>query len=262
MRHVVPILLVLLAALPASAEDRVVLDSLETVKEALADRDAAVRLAAARAAAGLQDHALTSPLVKLLKDDEGPVREAAIEALAGRVAEKERKAAAKGLAARIAPLARDEVARDELLLVVGALHDLAQPTTIKALMDVGVNDDRQIVKARAMAVANVPHADAIDALLKLGSKGRRHTGWIGIARDALTYATGVRMRGDADQWLQWWRDAKDGFSFEAAAKRRADERDAQARKAARKEEQRRKAEEKRRKREERRREKDGEDEGS
>ena len=40
------------------------------------------------------------------------------------------------------------------------------------------------------------------------------------------------------------------------------ERDAQARKAARKEEQRRKAEEKRRKREERRREKDGEDEGS
>lgn len=252
--------LVALTTPAARAEDRVVLDSPEAVKRALGDRDAAVRLAAARAAATLQDHVLTSPLVKLLKDKEQPVREAAIEALAGRVEKREKKSAALGLAARIGPLEDDEQARDELLLVIQALHDLAQEATIKTLVDVGVNDDPEIVKARAMAVANVPCEEAIDRLLQLGSKGRRHVGWVGIARDALRYATGVQLKGDADVWRQWWRDAKDAFSFEAAAKRRAEEREAKRTKAQRAEEKRRRQEEKRRQRGEGKRDGEGDDE--
>ena len=260
-------LLVALIAPATLAEDRVVLDSPEAVKKAMGSRDAAVRLAAARTAAGLQDHLITAPLVKLLKDKERPVREAAIEALAGRVEKRERKSAANGLAARIAPLAKDEQAKDELLLVIQALHDLAQPTTIKTLMDVTVNDEQEIVRARAMAVANIPDAEAIERLLQLGSKGRRHTNWQRIARDALRYATGVQLRGDADAWRQWWRENKGHFSFEAAAKRRADERDEKQRKAERAEEKRRKQEEKRRERGERKRGKGGgkngeEEEGS
>ncbi len=246
----------------AGAEERVVLDSPAAVKKALRHRDAAVRLAAARAAAGFQDHLLTTPLIKLLEDKELPVREAAVEALAGREAKRDRKSAAVGLAARIAPLEKDESSKAELLLVVQALHDLAEESTIKALLDVDVNDDREIVKARALAVANVPSAEAIERLLQLGSQGRRRTGWVAIARDALRYATGAQVKGGADAWRQWWRDAEADFSFEAAAKRRADKREAKRRKAERTEEARRKQEEKRRQREERKRRREEEqDEG-
>ena len=250
---VLALLAILILAPSAAAEDRVVLDSPEAVKRAMGDRDASVRLAAARTAAGLQDHLITAPLVKLLKDKELVVREAAIEALAGRTEKRERKSAATGLAARIAPLAKEETTKDELLLVIQALHDLAQPTTIKTLMDVTVNDDREVVRARAMAVANIPDKEAIERLLQLGSKGRRHTNWVRISRDALRYATGVQLKGDADAWRQWWRETEDHFSVEAAAKRRADEREAKRRKAERSEEKRAEQAEKRREREERKR---------
>jgi len=243
------VLLVLLPCVPLRADDEpgtVSFDSPEDVKRAMADPDAAVRLAAARAAADLQDGLLTAPLVRLLKDKELPVRRAAVAALAGRVEEKERKEAAAGLAARLAPLGKREEDKEEMLEVVSALHDLAQPSTIKALVDVTVNDDRDVVRARAMAVANVPCADAIERLIQLGSKGRRHLGWGDLLRDALQYATGVRLKGDADAWREWWRDAQDGFDFQAAAKRRAEEREAKRRKAERQEEQRRKREERRR----------------
>lgn len=259
MARLLLVLLVVGFLAPAAlAEDRVVLDSPEAVKKAMGNRDASVRLAAARAAAGLQDRIITSPLVKLLKDKELPVREAAIEALRGRVEKRDRRSAASGLAARIKPLLADEASKDELLLVIQALHDLAQETTVKALMDVSVNDDPEIVKARAMAVANVPSEEAIERLLQLGSKGRRHTQWVQIARASLRYATGVQLRGDADQWRQWWRDAKDDFSFEAAAKQRADEREEKQRKAERQAKKREESEEKRRKREERKRRRDEE----
>ena len=140
-------------------------------------RDAAVRLAAARAAAGVQDKLLVAPLVRLLRDKERPVRSAAVEALAGRVDEKQRRSAALGLAPRLGPLAKDPEDLAELLELVQALHDLAQPVTIKALLDVTVNDDPKAVKARAMAVANVPCAEAIDEPLieRLGKLGRRGT---------------------------------------------------------------------------------------
>jgi len=254
-------LLALLLPSPALAEeeDRVVLDSPEAVKKAMGHRDAGVRLAAARAAAGLQDRLITAPLVKLLKDKEWVVREAAIQSLSGRVEKRDRRSAAAGLAARLGPLGKNEQAKEEMLAVIQALHDLAQPTTIKALMDVTVNDDGEIVRARAMAVANVPDAEAIERLLQLGSKGRRHTNWQRIARDALHYATGVQLRGDADAWRQWWRDAKADFSFEAAARRRAEEREAKRRKAERAEEQRRKREERGERRRGRGEDKDGEE---
>ena len=81
----VPLLaLAVLCPVSVRAEDEtaaeVVLDSPEAVKKAMAHREAPVRLAAARAAAGLQDRLLTAPLVKLLKDKELVVRQAAIEA--------------------------------------------------------------------------------------------------------------------------------------------------------------------------------------
>ena len=236
--------------LPAGAwagDDLPDLTTVEGVKKALGSDDGSVRLAAARAAFSMQDKKLTAPLVKLAKDDELPIREAAIDALVAREDKKERKAAAKGLAALLKPLTREpsgeDIAREDLL--VPALHDLAQPIGIKKLLDVHTLSPAEQVKARLKAVANVPSKEAIEALIAFGSRGRRGGGHRGHAAQALQYATGLRIGNDPDKWREWWRDNEKTFDLQAAYAARRENEQARADKQAR-------AEEKRKKREERR----------
>ncbi|MFV1959555.1 MAG: hypothetical protein ACC662_09110, partial [Planctomycetota bacterium] len=149
------LLLVLAIVLPVAArageEEAPDLTSPAAIRKALGNRDPAVRLQAAQAASGVQDHLLTAPLVSRLSDRERAVRMAAILALRSRTAEKERKAAALGLARRLPTYLKEGADVEEHLAVIQALHDLAQTATIKALLDVPVTAGRRIMKARGMA---------------------------------------------------------------------------------------------------------------
>lgn len=238
------------AAVPARAdEEPAPPPDADAVVEGLKSDEDAARLAAAEQALGVADDAVTRPLVRLLTDDRFEIRAAAVRALGARSAEKAKKEAAKALCARIPKLSRNAVDEGELALVVQALHDLAQPSSVGPLLeDVEDSATEDLYRARVMAVANVPHADAIEALINhLARRGRGK--WGGMKRcviEALRDATGEKLGADPDAWRAWWRDAKRTFDFEAAAQRRADaHREAEER------------DERRRDSKERRRKKDG-----
>jgi len=201
--------------------------AVETLKKTLADRDPAQRYQAAQAALLVTEPGIAPQLIHLLKDDEPRIVEAAVAALVTRADPGERREAARALAARLKPLPRepDEVdeAREELL--VPALHDLAQVVSIKALLDIHMEAPPALIRARLMAVGNVPAADAIEALIAYGARRRRGEGHGRAMRDALKYATGTDQGADPDRWRAWWRDAAADFDFEAAAARRKEQRE-------------------------------------
>ena len=206
-----------------------------------------IRVKALEAAATVQHDSLLRPLAKLLADGELSVREGAIRALAARESSSARKKASSSLAARLPRLAKDAAAVDELLLVVEALGTLAQPSAVKPLLDhITLDTDIEIVRARFMAVAEIPDKKAIEGLIDFLAKGRR--GGAGpqreAARKALQYATGAnperdnRKAGrDADRWRAWWRENERDFDFAAVKAAREEEAAAQAAKAERKREQ-------------------------
>jgi len=182
-----------------------------------------------------QDSALTAPITRLLKSKNPAVRYGAIETLATRSVESEQKKAARSLAARLKPLADKEDNREELLKVISALHDLAQPSTIKALLDSKNEEDREVRQARAMAVANVPTKEAIERLIQYGYKDRKGAGRTrDIATKALAYATGARVKGSIEGWRKWWSDNKKDYDPFVAADARAEKRAANAAREARK----------------------------
>jgi len=193
----------------------------------LASDDANVVIDACREAAASEEPALTAPLLKLLRNDNPAVRTAAIEALALRKPAEEKKKAAQALAQRVGPLAAKEETKEECLLVVNALHDLAQPIALKALLDgIGPDDDRDVAKARMHAAANAPSKDAIEELIHLGSAGRRGGAQWRVAAviDALRYATQEKVEGGIEKWRQWWNENKKSFDVDVAANKRADAR--------------------------------------
>lgn len=212
---------------PASAEDPSA-PAEDPVAEVLAglksDQDPE-RLAAAERALEIDDDAVTKPLVHLLTDERFEIRSAAARALGARSTEKGRKEAARALCARLPRLAKGDVEAGEARIVVDALHDLAQPSSVKPLLDdVEDSASEELFRARVMAVANVPHADAVDDLIQLlASRGRGR--WSGLKRcvvEALRDATGENLGADPDAWRAWWKDARKSFDFDAAARRRTE----------------------------------------
>lgn len=235
-------LAVLGAALPSRAEDRAEDEKKKLEAEArelagrLASKDAEVLYEAIKEAARNQHALLTDPLIKLLRDKRPEIRLAAVAALGTRFDPTARRKAAKALAARLRRLSRKERDADELMKSIESLRDLAQPVSIKALLsDIDRNTDGKIVRARVMAVANVPHADAVDALIAFAAKSRRMANRGRVVRDALVYATGERVRGDVDAWRSWWKENRKNFDFQAVKARREEaEQKAAARKQNRK----------------------------
>lgn len=223
MRTLALLLLACTAALADEARERA-----DEVARRLASTDREELLAALHEAAEHPHAALVPALAKLLRDADYAVREPAIEALARQKDEEGRKAAAKALAARLGPLTGKEEVQPELLKVIVALHDLAQPVSVKPLLD-GIPHDEEgkVVGARLLAVANVPHRDAIEALLKFGSgsgKRRGGDGRGGLAATALQYATASKERRRIEEWRRWWSENGKDFDFVAAAEKRAEQR--------------------------------------
>jgi len=186
------------------------------------------RLAAAEAAKDDADDTLITPLAKLLTDDLYAIRKAAVLALAARTSESGRKKASQVLVRRIRPLGKSAYEQGELIRVLEALHDLAHTVAIEPLLDdIGVDTPEDVVRARLTAVANIPHADAIEGLIGLAARGGRKS--MGrqrrLATQALAYATGERLGNDPDTWRAWWKENRRTFDFEAAAAAREESRE-------------------------------------
>lgn len=213
----------LLAAL-AFADD-VAREEAAALARRLASKDVDVQTEAVREAAQNQHSSLTSPLIKLLKSREDVVRLAAIEALGLRKETSEKKRASKALCARIKPLEDKPERGDELQKIVEALHDLAQTNAIRPLMDIPVNSDAELARARLHAAANIPSKEVIDRLLQYASSGRRNRNarWK-HAGAAIRYATQEQVKGGVREWRQWWKDNKAKFDVDHAANLRAEQR--------------------------------------
>lgn len=193
------------------------------IVEAMKSKERAQRLAAAEQARGVQDDKLLAPLVALLDDDDLTVRHTAIEALGARASADARKRAAAALGPHLSKAAKSPELEIELIATARAVGALAQPSSLDALMsDMSIDTSPDVVRARLSAVANLPCAEAVDALIQcLAKQGRGRGGPQGQAcRQALKEATGEDFGADADRWRAWWRDAKKTFDFEAAARRR------------------------------------------
>jgi HEAT repeat protein len=195
----------------------------------------ATRLAATEEATGVEAEELLAPLLRLLKDENRLVRQAAAKALGARASGEGSKKAAKSLAERLKPLSREPEDQEELLVVVQALHDLAQPSSVKALLDdLELETDEDVVEARGSAAANAPCREAVEGLIDLMSRHHRRGRSAPYAK-ALAYATGEKLGGDPDRWRAWWREHADSFDFEAAAAARAKARAEEAERARRRE---------------------------
>jgi hypothetical protein len=191
--------------------------------ELMKSKDKAERLDAATKAKDDPSDLLTSPLTALLDDEELAVRTAAIDALAARSTLEAKRKAASALGARLSKLAKHADAQSELIAAIEALGTLGQPSTVSTLLaDIALDTPLDVVRARLMAVANAPCAEAIDGLITfLAKQGRGQMGQERQAcRAALKSATGQDLGGDPDAWRAWWKDAKKDFDFDAAARRR------------------------------------------
>lgn len=208
---------------PLSVEDQA-----DLLVDMMKSKDSEVRLKAAKDALENTTPVLTSPLIKLLKDDAALVRYAAVEALGARTDKDGKKKAASALAARIDKLEKAKGGHDELMLSLAALRDLAQKGPMKGLMK-GIKNDSNldVAEGRLYAVAAVPSKDAVELLIQFLAKGSRRDrpGQKGAAAKALRWATGAPERGlgaDPDRWRQWWKDNEKDFDFEAIQAARAE----------------------------------------
>ncbi len=225
----------------------------KNVVKDLRDRDRGVKLLAIAECAEFPDSTIGVQLTKMLKDKDFEVRMAVVDALSKRKSDADRKRAAQALSARLKPLAGKLQTAEEYEAVIDALGKLAQPLSIKSLLDMTIEEERSTALARLMAVAEIPHKDAIDALIQFGSKGRNRG--TNNQRDstvkALRRATGQKFNRDMDKWRAWWRENRDTFDFKMMKEERAAEAEAAAEREARQAEKRRKRAEKRKKRGER-----------
>ena len=187
-----------------------------------------MRRTAAEEAAAEHDPRVSAALVKAATDGDRGVRLAVAAALGARTVEAARKDAATALLSRIDRLVQYADMQDELVQVLGALHDLALPSTVAPIAN-GIDLTRRepaILEARLRAIANVPAGEAVTELISLLAKGGRagNAWWKRFVRDALVYATGEKFGPDPDAWRAWWKEKEKTFDHAAAAARRAKER--------------------------------------
>lgn len=204
---------------------------------ALAERmkstDDAIKKAALVEALKVHHPLVTAALARALSDADEGVRAAALVALVARTDLVAKKAAAVAVAARLERIAKKSEDYPERLKVIAALHDLAQPSSLRALAaETGIDVTSEELVARMHAIANLPSKDAIEEIIQFRASGRRRGGASEgpgqenrgkTARDAFAYAVGVDVGQDPDAMRAWWKEHEKGFDFSAAAERRARE---------------------------------------
>ncbi len=220
---------ILLSPARAHAEDAEK-DAAKALIERFKAEDAEEREKAAIESAANGQSSLTSPLLKLLKDDYVTVREAALGALATRTDKSSRRKASSTLVSRLKKLEKSPEDRPELMLTFKTIGRLGDAGAVKPLLaDIEPETEKELAQARFMAVAEIPHKEAVERLINYLAKWRRRGDMAGhrrLAVNALQHATGQKLGGDPDKWRAWWREAEDGFDFEyfrAAREARAQE---------------------------------------
>jgi hypothetical protein len=176
-----------------------------------------------------QAPAVTAELVRRIPDADEKVRIAAIAALGARTDTAARKDAAGHLASRLARVTKNEQ-REERFAALRALHDLAQPSTLKALEgDLALDMEPEELALRLRAIANLPCDEAVETLIKArssGRGGRTGRGGYGVrmVREAWVYATGQsKPSSDPDAWRSWWGERKPTWDHSEALARRKSE---------------------------------------
>lgn len=220
-----PLLILLCLVGLAFADEKADDEAAKTIAVQLKSKEDSIVLAGLLDAATNQSKSLTSPVVKLLKHKNPAVRQSAIEVLGGRRNPSAQKKAASSLCARLKPLGAKEEQQPELLTAIQALHDLAQPASIKPLLGMRSGTPREVMAACSMAVANVPSKEAIERLIQYGYKDRRGAGRTrDLATKALAYATQEKVKGGIEGWRKWWSDNEKSFDPIAAAEKREEAR--------------------------------------
>lgn len=198
--------------------------------ERLRSKDADERKQALEEAAKNQHPLVTGALGRMLGEIDDAARPALLAALTARADAPGRKAAAAAIAARLDRIQKSDDDYAERQKLVAALHDLAQPASLKALAaELGTDVTADELAARLHAIANLPCREAIEEIIKFRAGGRRRTGPDDqgnrgrLARDAFRYAVGVDVGQDPDEMRAWWKDHEKGFDFDEAAARRARE---------------------------------------
>ena len=213
----------LLLLAPALAGEPTAADRTKALIERLESHDARIRYEALAEAATNPDEALAGALIKALKDDYPENRKRAAQALA-KCPAKSKKKAATALAKRLPALSGKEDKSEELRVVAKAIGELGQKTSVKPLLKgLSPKTSREEAEARLRAVAEIPHADAIEGLMQYGSKGRRGNTHHNLVVGALRHATGQKFGKDPDAWRAWWRENKATFDFEAIKRKREDD---------------------------------------
>ena len=206
----------------------------QALVERIKSEDAAVKKAALADALKVQHPLVTAALGKALSDADEAIRSAALAALVARTDDVAKKAAATSVAARLERIAKKNEDYTERMKVIAALHDLAQPSSLKALAaETGLDVAPEEIAARMRAIANLPCKEAIDEIIQFRSSGRRGVrspeGQGGqesrgrIAREAFAYAVGIDVGQDPDAMRKWWKEHEKGFDFAAASERRSRE---------------------------------------
>jgi hypothetical protein len=197
--------------------------------ERMGSADAETKKKAFGDALDVQHALVTAALVKSLNDPDQATRTAAIAGLAARNDEAGKKAADAGLSSRLERIVKKAELASERLALISALGHLAQPSALKALTaETGFDVPDDELRARLLAVANLPCKEAVEAIIKFaltsgragdGQDERRRT-----AAAAFSSATGQDMGHDAIKMKNWWKEHEKDFDFKAAAERRAKDR--------------------------------------
>ncbi len=198
--------------------------------ERLRSKDVDERRKAIDEAAKNQHPLVTGALGRLLGEVDDAQRPALLAALVARSDDAGRKSAANAIASRLERIQKSDDDYSERQKLIASLHDLAEPSTMKALAaELGNDVTTDEVSARLRAIANLPCKEAVEEIIKFRSGGRRRSGpgepvnRGRIARDAFAYAVGVDVGEDPDQMRKWWKEHEKDFDFKEAAARRARE---------------------------------------
>ena len=185
--------------------------AVKALKEGLASKEAATRVAALRAAADVPHADVAKAVAVALKDKDENVEIAAMEAL-GKLRTPE------GLKELIRAASDKQLRKNARLFstLLKAIGRHGDPSAIAVLSDSPWdNTDTAVIRARIYGLGNIRDVRAIDALMEMMNKGSPLPGedapFMPDFRVALARLTGTDQTTNKSLWQTWWKNNKKGF---------------------------------------------------
>lgn len=185
--------------------------AVKALKEGLASKEAATRVAALRAAADVPHADVAKAVAAALKDKDDNVEIAAMEAL-GKMRTPD------GLKELIRAASDKKLRKDARLFstLLKAIGRHGDPSSIAVLSESPWdNTDTAVVRARIYGLGNIRDVKAVEALMEMMNKGNPLPGedapFMPDFRVALARLTGTDQTTNKSLWQSWWKDNKKGF---------------------------------------------------